>query len=176
MGKRKIVKDKLYYFADKTGVQKSDWHLIFDVSETALRKWSYNPANVSDEMREHILKRIRMYDALHVQCRWIADIPNLKDDMNVYPDYEYRVNYGSGNYVLVGYYSLPGFLNMVLEHAIATYPSKVMADIMDPNTIAYRNGTLMRIALNDLYEMPPGVNVWDESLTKLAQMRGGRND
>lgn len=172
MGKRKVVKDKLYRFAEKTGVQKSYWHLIFDVSETALRKWSYNPANVSEEMRKHIMTRIRMWDALHVYCYLIADDSKFANNIDVYLDYEWQVIYGSGNKVMIGYGCLPRFLNMVLEHAIATCPDKVLADIMDPNTIAYRNGGLMKIVLNDLYEMPPGVNVWDESLTKLAQMKG----
>lgn len=169
MANRKIVKDRLYYFAEETGVQKSDWHLIFNVSETTLKKWSYNPANVSEKTRKHIMTRIRMWDALHVQCRKIVDIPKFQDDVNVYSEYGYRVRYGS-NTVLIGYESsLPHFLNMVLEHAIVTCSSKAMAYILDPKTISYRNGALMKIALNDLHEMPLGVTVWDDSLTPLMQ-------
>lgn len=64
---RRGVKDKIYYISKKSGIPKMDFNLILDVSETALRSWSYNPANVSEKTANKILKKIALMDILGIK-------------------------------------------------------------------------------------------------------------
>lgn len=169
MAKHKVIEDKLYYFTEKTGIPKSEWHRIFDVGEVTLRKWSYNPENVSPETHNHIMKRIAMFDALHIMCTRTTDIPKLAQVPELCSEYTWRI-YSSGKSMLIGGCSLGDFVNMLIEEAIVTCPEAIMQkDILSKRRLL--NGQLCRIANNDLYEIPAGIFVWDESLTGLANLK-----
>jgi len=59
------AKDKLYYMCrDIQNVGKGDLFHILDVSEMTLKKWAYNPVNVSEEMNGYIRKRLAVLDYL----------------------------------------------------------------------------------------------------------------
>jgi hypothetical protein len=60
-------KDKLYCISEKSGIPKMDLNWILDVSETTLRLWSYNPANVSEEMADRLLRKIALMDILKIR-------------------------------------------------------------------------------------------------------------
>lgn len=143
---RKIAKDKLYHLATSLGdVNKTDLHIMLDVSDTALRKWSYNPLNVGTSLSDAIFKRIAYLDLLRV---------NVKCKSNSL----YKVTYRGGYSITNDYRTIVASLLNRVEFVESRY----IVDYSDQNVEkVMKTGRLSMIAHNKSLEIPPGVTVWN---------------
>lgn len=172
------IKDKLYHLSKLSGIPKGYLHLVLDVSETTLRKWSYNPANVSEGMSELIFKRIAYMDLarLHMELLDGERLPNRYSGtfLSATPsatEYMYRVQTGTSEVLTQDFYP-------VLRNALCWIEergSDYLANYSESNVDAVRKGQrceyvcpmgYSRIARDKSLEMPPGVLKWDEKLLK----------
>ena len=72
---RKAIKDKVYYITQHLGIPKSYLHLIIMESEATLRLWSYNPANVNEDIAKRIYEKLRMLDIMGVRIEDLGEHP-----------------------------------------------------------------------------------------------------
>lgn len=151
MPRKKIVKDKLYYVSERMGVSKSDLPYIFDVSMTSLRNWSYNPENVSEELRNKIEDIFLLLDVCHVQIKPVKNIE----------DYSWNVRIASSSYLLSNVH-LGYFLRRELLFRMDCVTR--MAPLRKESLRL--NGEFCKIAFDKRLELPKGVLTWDDKLVE----------
>ena len=172
----KVIKDKLYYLSEKSGIPKGYLYLVLDVSETTLRRWSYNPANVSPETSDRIFRKIAYMDLGQMHMEKVSEerLSYYGEFLSPTPaatDYMYKVYLPTNPILTSNFYpTLRDALCWIEERG-----SKTLVNYSDENVEAVLNGHrpnhvhvigYSRIARDKSLEMPPGVLKWDEKLLK----------
>ena len=185
-GERGEVKDKIYYIAEKLGIQKGYLHYVLSIDETTLRKWSYNPANVTPAVSERIFRRIAYMDLLQLRIRKISD-ERVKDclawdskkEAFLWPpsetDYlwEVQTRY-EGKAQTRDFWKVASAMLCRAEN----WGSREVVNYTSDGVDAIRSGKewhgacpiFSRIANDKSLEMPVGVTRWSEALLPAKQV------
>jgi hypothetical protein len=161
MSRKPVAKDKLYYISELLSIFKSDLGHICDVSETALRKWSYNPNNVSEELRTKIEETFMLLDYCHVQIRRVECDPVYSKIFEL-SDFDWCITVDASRYLINGNVNMGRFLRRELMARASSLHSLPAAKYKSLRL----NGMVCRIAFDERLEMPEGQFSWDESLSK----------
>lgn len=183
-GERGEVKDKIYYIAEALGVPKGYLHHILNIDETTLRKWSYNPANVTSATSEKIFRRIAYMDLMGLKLRKVNDerIKDLAWDEEkrefLWPpnatDYLWEIQSRyEGTVQTRDFWQAASAMLCRVEN----WESRKVVNYSEEAVCMARTGKrsnrgqtpritphYSRIANNRKLEMPVGVTRWDESL------------
>ena len=164
MPRKPIVKDKLYYISELLSIFKSNLGHICDVSEMTLRKWSYNPNNVSEEIRTKIEETFMLLDYCHVQISRVECHP-VYSKIAELSDYDWCITVDASRYLINGNVNMGRFLRrelMARASGLHSLPAHKYKSLQ-------LNGEVCRIAFDKRLEMPKGQVSWNESLLKKDQ-------
>ena len=161
----KKVMDKLYYMSKLTGIPKSEWHYICKTSERSMYHWSYNPGNVSDDVRNKIEERIRAYILMRVEVEFIPNSLTKSNSIEL-AGMKWIVSLGSGHKYIFNNNSVGEFIGLLVDKAI---PTINLLEEEEPyrkrsNESRKLNSRLWWIVKDKDLEMPLGITVWNEEL------------
>lgn len=166
---KKLVNDKLNRISKATGIPKGYLGLVLEESDTSLRKWSYNPANVSEKTSKRIFEKIKRLDLLRVRIKNTGERTKKEWYKPSGPsnarEYVWTIHIGpnvfTGDFVPI----IRNELFYTQHHkGVESYPMRRQQSIE-------LNGTLCKIAHDKSIELPVGATVWDESLNDVGYFK-----